>query len=214
MKLIATIMFLLFLPGMDFSQQNTHDTTSLAMDSIDLTMDSIIAVDSVNIREMVEEQITAAKKKMLEEKESAITGILTSNEKTVPKETGNEVHLGVIEKIREFLYKANKDMARVALLAGSTFLVFGTVLIRRVKIKKKNIRRKKLVKNINSIREEKVVAKDNPKLKNVRTKLKNNPENFGEENSFGETAKELNISKGELLLAAKIKSYELSKIAS
>ena len=65
-----------------------------------------------------------------------------------------------------------------------------------------------------SIREEKVVVKDDPKLKNVRTKLKNNSEHFTAENSFGEAAKELNISKGELLLAAKIKSYELSRITN
>ena len=213
MKLLTAIMLLLFLTGTDFAQKNKKDTTGLVMDHIDLAMDSIIAVDSVNIREMVLEQIAAAKKKMLEEKESA-TRIQLNNEKRALKKNSNEEALSISDKIMEFLYKANKDFARVAILAGSTFLVFGTVLIRRVKIKKRSIRRKKLVKNINSIREEKVIVKDDPKLKEVRAKLKNNPEHFEEENSFGETAKELNISKGELVLAAKIKSYELSKIAS
>ena len=213
MKLITAIMLLLFLPGIDFAQKDMKDSTALVMDPINIAMDSIIAVDSVNIREMVQEQIMAAEKKMLKEKKLA-AGILPINENKALKKNSNKEPSSIGEIISEFLYKANKDLARVALLAGSTFIVFGTVLIRRVRIKKRSIRRKKLVKNINSIREEKVAVKDDPKLKNVRTKLKNSPEHFEEENSFGETAKELNISKGELVLAAKIKSYELSKIAS
>ena len=213
MKLTTTITLLLFLVVMNFAQLDSPDTTGSTMDSTALAMDSTIAVDSVNIREMVELPIVAAKKKMLEEKKST-PQLFVSNKKKVLKGTNDEKSFNIMEKIGELLAKSNEDMARVVLLGGSTFLVFGTVLIRRIKIKKKSIRRKKLVKNINSIREEKVVVKEDPKLKEVRTKLKSNPEYFSEENSFDETAKELNISKGELLLAAKIKSYELSKITS
>ena len=211
MKLIALIILLLPLPYMSFAQQHTKDTTGLATDSIGIAMDSTITVDSVDIRGMVQEQITAAKKKMLEEKKSP-AGVLINKKKAL-KESNIEEPFGIVNKIRELFARSNENIASVALLAGSTFLVFGTVLLRRFKIKKKNIRHKKLVKNINSIREEKVAVKNDPKLKSVRTKLKSNPEQFSGENALTQTAKELNISKGELMLAAKIKSYELSKIS-
>jgi hypothetical protein len=213
MKITMAIMLLLFLIEVDYAQLNTPDTTGLTMDSTDLAMDSALVLDSVNIREMVQQQIVAAKKKMLEGK-ATTPQVLNSNLKKVLKENDNEKSFNILETIKVFIAKSNEDFARVILLGGSTFLVFGTVLIRRIKIKKRSISRRKLVKNINSIREEKIVLKDDPKLKNVRTKLKNNPEHYSEENSFDVTAKELNISKGELLLAAKIKSYELSKITT
>jgi hypothetical protein len=213
MKITMAIMLLLFLIEVDYAQLNTPDSTVLTMDSTDLAMDSALVLDSVNIREMVQQQIVAAKKKMLEGK-ATTPQVLNSNLKKVLKENDNEKSFNILETIKVFIAKSNEDFARVILLGGSTFLVFGTVLIRRIKIKKRSISRRKLVKNINSIREEKIVLKDDPKLKNVRTKLKNNPEHYSEENSFDVTAKELNISKGELLLAAKIKSYELSKITT
>jgi hypothetical protein len=220
MKLITVITLILCFVKYNFAQQDIRHVANLTLDSINLTldstglaMDSTIASDTVNIREMVIQQILAAKKKMLEEKQSK-PQTLPGNKKKVLKKSNKDKSVGILERISEFLSRANEDIARVILLGGSTFLVFGTVLIRRIKIKKKRVRRKKLVKNINSIREEKVIVKEDPKLKDVRIKLKSNPEHFITENSFDETAKELNIAKGELLLAARIKSYELSKITS
>ncbi|MFA6025537.1 MAG: hypothetical protein WC727_03785, partial [Ignavibacteriaceae bacterium] len=74
----------------------------------------------------------------------------------------------------------------------------------------KNIR-----SNIQSIRLEKSISKKETKLKVIRKNLLNSSVNLNvTEGSLARKAKELKIAKGEIILAAKIKSYELSICSS
>jgi len=85
-------------------------------------------------------------------------------------------------------------------------VVFARRLILKTKSKTKNLR-----SNIQSIRLEKTVTKKETKLKVIRKNLLKSSVNLSPaEGSLTRKAKQLKIAKGEIILAAKIKSYELS----
>ena len=64
------------------------------------------------------------------------------------------------------------------------------------------------------MREERVGgSKENPKLAKTRRVLKENLELFKQsDGQIGKRARQLNLSKGELLLAARLKLYEVGKM--
>ena len=78
-------------------------------------------------------------------------------------------------------------------------------------------RSKKTVKRdmkdgIKLIREEKVRDKKDSQLSQIRNKLMGNASSFQlSKDSISKNARELNIAKGEIYLAARIKSHELKK---
>ncbi|MDP2037823.1 MAG: hypothetical protein Q8L04_10605, partial [Ignavibacteria bacterium] len=71
-----------------------------------------------------------------------------------------------------------------------------------------------LKKKIGLMREEKVGgSKENPKLAKTRRVLKENFELLKQtDGQIGKRARQLNLSKGELLLAARLKLYEVGKM--
>jgi len=78
--------------------------------------------------------------------------------------------------------------------------------------KKKN---KALKNNIKLLREERLIVKTTGKKNNVRTKLVAETAYLNSaEKGLPQIAKEKNISQGEILLAARIKSYEMAKVCS
>ena len=63
------------------------------------------------------------------------------------------------------------------------------------------------------LREERVVSQENPKLANSRLQLKDNITVLNAtEKEISKAAKDLNIAKGELLLAARLNLLEVGKI--
>lgn len=97
-------------------------------------------------------------------------------------------------------------------LGGAALLAFSFVMVRRMLQGRSKKTGKNLKNNIRILREENVVKREQPELKSVRSKLLNSPvilNNHGK--PLAEVAKELNIAQGEIILAAKIKSYELAK---
>lgn len=112
-------------------------------------------------------------------------------------------------------FKLSGDTAKsVGIILFSTLLVFGSVITRRLVLKHKN-KPTNLRTNIQSMRLEKSVVKKETKLKSIRENLLKSSLNFNSgEGSLTRKAKELKIAKGEIMLAAKIKSYELSVCSS
>ena len=84
------------------------------------------------------------------------------------------------------------------------------IVVRRIR-NKKNDSTRDLKNAINILRNEVAVKKQNKKLEKLRRKIhaSNQLNNFGEQELI-KTAKKLQISKGELLLAVKIKSHQVN----
>lgn len=101
---------------------------------------------------------------------------------------------------------------KLLFLGGVALFAFAFVFIRRLIINHAGKAGKNLKNNIRILREEGIKIQEKSSLKSIRSKLINSPvilNNHGK--PLAEVAKELNISQGEILLAAKIKSYELAK---
>jgi membrane protein implicated in regulation of membrane protease activity len=97
-----------------------------------------------------------------------------------------------------------------AVIFFAALFVFLVVFIRRMFLNRKK-KKNDLRSNIQLLRSEKSMSKKGTKLKVIRKNLLNNSVNLNSsEGSLTRRAKELKIAKGEIILAAKIKSYELS----
>ena len=106
----------------------------------------------------------------------------------------------------------HSDNWKFYVLGGAALAAFVLVFARRAWLGRSKKTGKKLKNNIRILREENIVKREEPQLKSVRSKLLNSPvilNNHGK--PLSEVAKELNIAQGEIILAAKIKSYELAK---
>jgi hypothetical protein len=101
---------------------------------------------------------------------------------------------------------------KFVVIGGFALAAFSFVFFRRFLKNRPTKGEKKLKNNIRILREENIFVKEQPELKTLRSKLLNSPvilNNHGK--PLSEVARELNISQGEIILAAKIKSYELAK---
>jgi hypothetical protein len=86
--------------------------------------------------------------------------------------------------------------------------------LKRKKISKKT-NHKVLKGNISSLRTEKPIKRERNELSIIRTNLKKNAVFISPlEKEISKSAKELKIAKGELYLAAELKSLELTKIGN
>lgn len=94
-----------------------------------------------------------------------------------------------------------------------SFIVLFTLVVRRVVLLVKRRSSRTLKSKISSIREERVVVKEDVKLKDERKKLKSRKSIFhASENHISKLAKELNLAKGELILASRLKLFEIGKM--
>lgn len=191
--MIKKLLFIsLFFVCKSFSQQEVLADSSLAADSL------ASASDSVSISELVALQIKSAKEK--EEQLVSETASVEVDERTEIPWKKNE----------SFLSDFNFFSNRYLILGIAGVILFGFVFLRRKAFEKKNKSIKKLKKNIQLIREERALKISNPKMNEIRIALRKNPSSLtNDEVEITKTAKELNISKGEILLAARIKSFEL-----
>lgn len=186
----------------------------ISINTFGQNVDSVknLSSDSVDIRKMLQQQISNAMKKPS-----------TSNKDLITNQF-NEVK----ENPSKILLKDNNTKTNVSLASSlfdkvpfqhkifiiSSLLIVLSVLIRRIIIqhKRKNLREYK--NKIALLREEKLFGSiDNKKKKQIRISLRENPITLRQnEKEISLNAKQLNISKGELLLAARLKLLELNKV--
>lgn len=167
--------------------------------------------DKVDISEMVREQIAAARKKADEEKSTPVPHI------DVPKPAKNvKSEAGLLMSIRNKIPLSDDSLIKISVLSAFSLLVFGFIMSRRLLLRKKRPKNKHdlkgLKQNIALIREERPIrVRKNNKLKTVRSRLlkKYSKVNMTNE-SISKTAKELKISKGELLLAERIRMHKMA----
>lgn len=197
-----TITLLVFISTLCMAQ--------VAADTIAFT-----SKDSIDIHAIVEKQIAAARERALNE-------IL--NPKPVVAETKKETVVAkTVKKEINATKQANANPLITFILAQPwqytvfalvSFFIIGFVLARRVIVSFTRSSKKVLKQKIGMMREEKVGgSKSNPKLAKTRKMLKDNLEIFQQANKqIDKKAKQMNLSKGELLLAARLKLYEVGKM--
>ncbi len=161
--------------------------------------------DSVNISELIEKQIAAAHQKELEKKNQPQAAVKKAVAAPKPE----------IKKIikEEKTSEASMTLNYILFIVGASGIMFYFMF--------KNVlftgRRSNsaLKKNIKLLREEKLIVKSKEKKNNPRTKLvEETSQMASKDKDLPQIARERNISQGEILLAARIKSYEMAKVCS
>ncbi|HUX60649.1 MAG TPA: hypothetical protein VMV32_05010 [Ignavibacteriaceae bacterium] len=158
--------------------------------------------DSVNIAQMVASQVEAARKK-----EELNTYTQVADVKTQIPKSNNLGLLNIYKEIESRLSIPEDVMMKASILISASFLSTAVIFVRRRKMKrKKQPANKNLKDNIKSLREEKIQIKGNSKLSSVRNRLTENATayNLNQEDA-SRTAKKLNISTEEILLAQRLK---------
>ncbi|MFA3783864.1 hypothetical protein ABRY23_12455 [Melioribacteraceae bacterium 4301-Me] len=135
-------------------------------------------------------------------------------QKAIQKKSTPHVALKVDNKINEnikqkniyinkkFSFSANSLNIRIAVMLFAAVAAFLVVYIRRRK-RNKPIK-SNLKENIQLIREEKFIRKIDPRLKEIRTKLCLTASTLSDEREVVTKARQMNIAKGELMLAMKM----------
>jgi hypothetical protein len=169
-------------------QSVLRDTSKIAGDTVNT------AKDSVNISQLVQEQINRVR----------------DNEKKLSEKPA-EVQSGWGTQNPEISSVLKYKLASILLAVIISVLY---IFLRR---KKLNNRKGKvsLKKNISALRIEKPVLTGSNELSVIRTNLRKNAVYLSiYDKEISKSAKELNIAKGELYLAAVLKSHELTKIGN
>lgn len=168
------------------------------------------APDSINISKLVQMQILAAQKK---ENEKINKTILNVETKKV--EQPNKLNVNFLFEVRKIIPLSDIDLLKTMIIFSFSIIVFSAVFIKRKISNKKSKKNKStgLKKNISLMRQEKPIKVGKPDKfkKSVRKKLLiSAPAKLSTE-SISKAAKEFQISKGEILLASRIKNFELNK---
>ncbi len=153
----------------------------------------IYSSDSINIGSMVQAQIELAKEREAKgEIQSTFSSSIAKNSNIIP-------HSNLVaNESKSFL------SPKLLIISSFSLIAFLFVFIRRLIFTKGSKRKDRSSKNSFVINREMLTP--------IRKELKNLT-NAMEVNSLDDKAKELNISKGELVLAARLKSLELTKLS-
>lgn len=208
-KVLLFLMIFVIIPAYPQGKENTADAKpdSVVAESVSQTQNSNI--DSVNISQIVQAQIAAARKEETEKKSQPVVNIQA---KKVEKAKNSWTNIFV--ELRKNIPLSNDNFMKAVILIAFSFMAFIVVFLRRLKNKlhkpsKKEKSSDSLKKNISILREEKPLKiKYKKKLKLIRSKLSKNYSMNPTSESLTRTARELNIAKGEVLLAARIKAHE------
>lgn len=178
---------------------------------VDSALQTGNAEDEINIDSLVTAQIAIARAKKWEnyiEPVKTNTGLAVSQKIQLERKNNWLMNLSAI------VGTDKETTTKAAIILFSSLVAFVVLVIRRLKLRTKSKTKngtKNFRSNILSIRLEKSIPKKETKLKLIRENLLNSSVNFNvTEGSLARKAKELKIAKGEIILAAKIKSYELS----
>ncbi len=195
---------MLFVYGSSNNQGTETNAGSAGYSANDSSMSS---ADSVNISQLVAAQIQQARDRQL-----SAQAVTAANQTKLPQvKTIKTVQ--AVSGNSPIVFQISYDtMMKILILGSASVMAVLVVFIRRKRYNKKFNAKKSFKDNIKSLREEKLFVKNNPKLSEVRNKLGSSPSiyNYSKE-GVSNAARDLNISKGEILLAAKIKAHELSK---
>lgn len=166
-------------------------------------VDSVTTSGSeVNIHDLVKRQIEEAKLKQSAAPVQTLTTIKSEPEHIIKKSANNPA--AAFYSSLPLQYQ---------LFISATFLVLIALVFRRAILAFKQRATKVLKHKIAMLREEKVVARVDTKLNEVRKKLRNGKSIFDvSEKQISSLAKELKIAKGELLLASRLKLFEIGKM--
>lgn len=148
--------------------------------------------DSVNISSLIQSEIDDIKTKENTNKNSS------GSQSAQAENKDNSVFLGLSETI----------LIRLFLLVDVILVAFLFVIWRRRKERINKELKAKFKSNIKKLREERIKGKEDERLKALRKNLQAHPicGNLND-SSVSSQAKKLSISKGEIYLAAKIKSF-------
>lgn len=166
------------------------------------------AGDSIDIHAMVQKQIDEARRKQSLALSVPVPLAGTQRDIAVetaePKSTDANVLLVLFTRI-PFIYKA---------YAAISFLIMLFILVKRYISRFNSKSLSSLKERIGLMREEKIGgSKSDAKLIESRKVLKNNPAVFEvTEKQLSKAARKMNLSKGELILAARLKFFEVKKM--
>lgn len=171
--------------------------------------------DSIDIQAIVEKQIAAARERALNEKLNPKPVIAETKKEIVAAKTAKkEINVTKQATANPFITFISAQPWQYTVFALASFFIVGFVLARRIIVSFTRSSKKVLKQKIGMMREEKVGgSKSNPKLAKTRKMLKDNLEIFQQANmQIDKKAKQMNLAKGELLLAARLKLYEVGKM--
>ncbi len=195
MKKIVLIIFL--FSSLIIAQQAGADSSS-----------TTAVGDSVNIREIVQAQI----QKALDKKDQSYSISTAANvQNTSPAESTSAVEQpSVTEQILLLIW--HQPLHLKIFEIGSILVIF-FISFKRLSELYRNKSLHALKEKIALLRSEKVLSKQDPKLQLVRKQLSSKDAVFNQsEKQFSKMAKELKIAKGEMLLAARLKLFEVGKM--
>jgi hypothetical protein len=210
-------LFLWMFPVLLYGGVDTVSTKTTTTDSLQSHQVGA-AGDSVNIGMLVAAQIEAAKNKQIQDsiaqariKEIPIIPVQTPA--AAPPKIENFITGFCSEyynKLVGSFQRRDEPTMKLSIFGLVSLATLFIVFFRRRVIKRKGVSKRILKNGIKLIREEKVKYKANVELSMVRNKLLGNPTSFQLTNdSVTKNARDLNIAKGEIYLAARIKSHEL-----
>lgn len=167
----------------------------------------ISLTDGIDIKALVKAQIDSAKARELRGEIKSFINYVSSRPSIIY--TPNEP----VDIETDSIFKILSNL-RVQIIAGFSFLAFLIVFIRRIKNRLKDSTKKFPKENVELSIKEHHIMKNNHDLNLVRSQLVNLSASGISGDSVSEKAKNLNIAKGEVFLAAKIKSYQLAHLGS
>jgi len=189
------ILFILIFSTLLNAQETSSNSISLQITS-----------DTLKISELVEKQIQSAREKQLQSRLSndhSISPLISVQKKS----NIEQVHIVSGNSIIQ-----NQPL-HIQLFWLCSIAVILFVLIRRVVFVIKRKSKQAFKHKIQLLREEKITSSPITKLQNSRRTLRNSDLVLkGSEKHISRTAKDLNISKGELVLAARLKLFEVGKL--
>ncbi|HOI28405.1 MAG TPA: hypothetical protein PLZ15_01500 [Melioribacteraceae bacterium] len=196
-KILITVF--LFLAGVNSAQVN--------IDSV-LSSINYLEPDSVNISKIVQAQIESAKLKAIQDELKPV-----ENKNT--EETGRiSIPVMNIKKTEKpgLIDYFNSLKPEVIIFISVSALLIVAVISRRIAIGAKKKVKNSFKQKIAMIREENLILKPDRKRRKVRLLLRKNKfvEKLAGQN-ISSQARELEISKGEILLASRIKILEYGK---
>lgn len=165
--------------------------------------------DSVNISEIIQSQVAAAQLKEVNEKNS-VQQVVKPVAKPVAKPETKPVAKAV--KSSEKLDQASMPVGIFLFVVGS-LVIFYFLIFRKKMFERKS--KAALKNNIKMLREEKLMVRTKERKNNPRPKLVDDTAHMNPKGMvISQMAKELKVSQGEILLAARIKSYEMARVCS
>jgi len=224
-NIIAGLFTIFSIMAFAGSKSSSASSGKVPKDSVKANI-TLAAADSIDIKKIVLAQFDAARKKQAQDSiaaadtnsiKSAVvkTAVVTQAVVTLKTKTQKnqwETYFSYLEPIIRVVTVSKEMTIKLSIMGSVSFLAFLVVFLRRKKLDSKKATKRNTKDGIKLIREERVKDKKDSKLSQIRNKLIGSASAFQLSNdAVSKNARELNIAKGEIYLAARIKSHELKK---